>query len=46
MFQIVIKMACEWNRRKEVFKSPQKCIISKAKKQEQFQKQCFKMLSK
>ena len=45
MFQNVIKMSCDWNRKKKKFKSLHKCIIRFAKKQGQFQKQCFKMLS-
>ena len=45
MFQIVIKMACDWNRMKKAFKSLQKCISRIAKKQEQFQKLNLKMLS-
>ena len=46
MIQNVIKLACGWNRIREVFKSLQKYIIRIAKKQRQFQKTCFKVLSK
>ena len=46
LFQIVIKLACGWNRMRKVCKCLQKHIIRIAKKQGQFQKQCFKMLSK
>ena len=45
MFQNVIKLACGWNRMKNVFKSLQKCIISKDKKQKQFEKLNPKLLS-
>ena len=45
MFQNFIKMACDWNQIKEAFKSLQKYIIRRAKKQEQFQTLNLKMLS-
>ena len=46
LFQIVIKLACGWNRMRKVCKCLQKYIIRIAKKQGQFQKTCFEMLSK
>ena len=46
LFQIVNKLACGWNRMRKVCKCMQKYIIRIAKKQGQFQKTCFKMLSK